>query len=170
MSGSRPSRRIICLTVADVMLEPAGFLALFVVEHCAHILKNFASTCFCVAALRAGVASVLQFSVASDGGLDQASESGDGLLRLRETSPVPLPHWSNHAAIQAVFITGLIYALIGVVIAGGGIWLAVLGGSPCTLSSVLAFSPRLHCAAGAAPFRALAVCDRAGRHAGVGRL
>ncbi len=30
---------------------------------------------------------------------------------------------------RAVFITGLIYALIGLVLAGGGIWLAALGGS-----------------------------------------
>jgi quinoprotein glucose dehydrogenase len=30
---------------------------------------------------------------------------------------------------RAVFITGIIYALIGLVLAGGGIWLAALGGS-----------------------------------------
>src|SRR3979490_1249478 len=30
---------------------------------------------------------------------------------------------------RAVFITGVIYALIGLVLAGGGIWLAALGGS-----------------------------------------
>ena len=30
---------------------------------------------------------------------------------------------------RAVFITGLIYALIGLVLAGGGLWLAALGGS-----------------------------------------
>jgi quinoprotein glucose dehydrogenase len=30
---------------------------------------------------------------------------------------------------RAVFITAIIYALIGLVIAGGGIWLAALGGS-----------------------------------------
>ena len=30
---------------------------------------------------------------------------------------------------RAVFITGIIYALIGFVLAGGGIWLAALGGS-----------------------------------------
>ena len=30
---------------------------------------------------------------------------------------------------RAVFITGIIYALIGLVLAGGGIWLASLGGS-----------------------------------------
>jgi hypothetical protein len=30
---------------------------------------------------------------------------------------------------RAVFITGIVYALIGLVLAGGGIWLAALGGS-----------------------------------------
>ena len=30
---------------------------------------------------------------------------------------------------RAVFINGIIYALIGLVVAGGGIWLAALGGS-----------------------------------------
>src|ERR1700753_2505123 len=30
---------------------------------------------------------------------------------------------------RTVFITGIIYALIGLVLAGGGIWLAALGGS-----------------------------------------
>lgn len=30
---------------------------------------------------------------------------------------------------RAVFITGLVYALIGLVLAGGGLWLAALGGS-----------------------------------------
>ncbi|MGY4227919.1 glucose dehydrogenase [Bradyrhizobium sp. USDA 4503] len=31
---------------------------------------------------------------------------------------------------RAVFITAIVYALIGLVLAGGGIWLAALGGSP----------------------------------------
>ena len=56
------------------------------------------------------------------------AESGRGLSRLRGTGPV----FCTGATMQrsrAVFITGIIYALIGLVLAGGGIWLAALGGS-----------------------------------------
>lgn len=49
-------------------------------------------------------------------------------MRLHD-KPGPLAHRSGHAAIQAVLITAIVYALIGLVLAAGGIWLAALGGS-----------------------------------------
>jgi hypothetical protein len=54
------------LKAADVTMEQAESL-MFVVELSARILKNFASACFCVATLRADVASVQQLTVASYG-------------------------------------------------------------------------------------------------------
>jgi len=57
------------------------------------------------------------------------AESGRGLTPWRGTGPVFLHGGTTMQRSRAVFITGIIYALIGLVLAGGGIWLAALGGS-----------------------------------------
>ena len=70
---------------------------------------------------------------------------------------------------RAVFITGIIYALIGLVLAGGGIWLAALGGSIFYIILGVGILATAALLAGSAA-RAMVACDRAGRHAGMGRL
>ena len=67
-----------------------------------------------------------------------------------------------------VTITGVVYALIGLALAGGGAWLAALGGSLYYLLAGIGILLTGLLLIGGPPVRLVGLCRRADRHAAVG--